>query len=324
MASWALSAAVFDQHNTPSYAAITRDMAERPEPGLPEHPVIVLAALRKAALEGRATDPGSADLETVRADARRLSEEIAAAVDVGLIQYTHPTRLGDILPGLLLASRWYDGRPLRVVDLGTSAGMLLLAMSASFRFPTGVWSPPGALADFDHPLTVPAGLLDTPLTIDSAVGIDLRPLDLRDPEAVTLLRSYEWPGPAERADQLTRGIRMVQQRPPHLIAGDVQEIAHDVIRERQDPEAVTVVIDSAFSHYMPMAAQVRLGNSMDRLAGHGPLVLITRGANATREVGRATVRAIDLHRKRRLVYAETDYIGESPAWLAPWPHEAAS
>ena len=316
MASWALSAEIFGSHSTPAYAAISTDLAERPEPGMPEQPVLVLAALRKAALEGRATDPGSGDITAARADARRLSQEIDAAVDIGLIQYTHPTRLGDILPGLLLASRWYDGRPLRVVDLGASAGMLLLAASMSFRFPTGDWSPPDALDVFEHPLAVPPALLDTPTTLESAVGIDLRPLDLRDPQAVTLLRSYEWPGPAERYEQLTRGIRVAQQRPPHLITGDVQEVAHDVIRNQVDKEAVTVVVDSAFSHYMPMAAQVRLGQSMDQLAGRGPLVLITRGMNDTRDMGRATVRAVDLHRKRRLVYAETDYISESPVWLA--------
>ena len=324
MASWALSAEIFGSHNTPTYAAISTDLAERPEPGMPEQPVLVLAALRKASLEGRATDPGSGDVPATRADARRLSEEIDAAIDVGLIQYTHPTRLGDILPGLLLASRWYDGRPLRVVDLGTSSGMLLLAASMAFRFPTGDWSPPDALDVFEHPLAVPRALLDIPTTLESAVGIDLRPLDVRNPDAITLLRSYEWPGPSERSEQLTRAIRVAQQRPPHLITGDVQEVAHDVIRDRIDKEVVTVVIDSAFSHYMPMAAQMRLGNSLDRLAGHGPLVLITRGMNANREMGRATVRAIDLHRKRRLVYAETDYIGESPVWLAPWPSEAAT
>lgn len=317
MNSWELCADVFDTHDTPAYAAIARAFAAQPEPGLPEKPVIVLAALRKAALEGRATDLSTGDVQAARSDARRLSTEISTAVEEGLVQYTDPTRLGDILPGLLLAGRWYNGRPLRVVDLGTSAGMLLLAMSVSFTFPAGVWAPADALTVIDHPLDVPAALLETPVSIESAIGIDVRPLDVRNPEAVTLLRSYEWPGPLERAERLTKGIRVAHQRPPNLLAGDVQDIAADVIRDRLDPEAVTVVIDSAFSHYLPMSAQVQLGRSLDRLAGLAPLVLITRGTNDARDRGRATVRAVDLTGKRRLVYAESDYIGESPRWIAP-------
>ncbi|MFM7598880.1 MAG: DUF2332 family protein [Actinomycetota bacterium] len=312
MNSWESTAKTFETHDSPAYAAIARSLAEEPEPGLTARPLVALAAVRRAALEGRATDPHSGDADAMRADSRRLYAEIAERASTGLVQYTDPCRLGDTIPGMLIAARWYPGLPLRIVDLGTSAGMLLLASSMALRFPTGSWDPDGSLAAIDSAMPVPGQLLETSVTIESAVGIDINPLDVRDPEAVLTLRSFEWPGPAARGERLATGVRVAQQRPPTLIAGDVPAVATDVLRHRLDRESVTVVIDSAFSHYLPMPAQIQLGRTLDRLSGMGNLVLITRGAA---EEGRSTVRAVDLSHKRRLVYAETDFISEAPRWL---------
>ena len=315
MTSWAEAARIFASHDAPAYASLASAFADEPEPGLPESPLVVLAALRRAALQGRAADPFTADLEAVRADARRLSDEIWAAAEVGLVQYTDPLRLGDILPGMWLAARWYPGRPLRIVDLGTSAGMLLLGDSITVRFAGGAWTPAGSLGAIDYPMDGPAELIRTPLDVESAIGIDLRPLDMRDPSDVELLRSFAWPGPAVREERLDLGICIAQERPPVLVQGDVLDVAPDLLRERLDRDAVTVVIDSAFSRYLPMRSAVRLGMSLDRLCGRGPLVMIARGPSLSGDPGRTALRAIDMTGRRRMVYAETNVISESPTWL---------
>ena len=314
MTSWAEAARLFASHDAPAYAALASSFAAQLEPGLPESPLIVLAALRRAALQGRATDPFTADVAAVRVDARRLADEINAAAAEGLVHYTDPVRLGDILPGMWLAAQWYPGRPLRIVDLGTSAGMLLLADSITVRFTRGAWTPEGSLGAIDYPMDVPAELMRMPLDIESAVGIDLRPLDMRDPSDVELLHSFAWPGPAARQERLDLGIRIAQERPPTLVHGDVLDVAPDLLRERLDRDAVTVVIDSAFSHYLPIHARVTLGRILDMLCGLGPLVMVARGASLSGDPGRSTVRAIDLTGRRRMVYAETNVISESPLW----------
>lgn len=316
MTSWAEAARLFASHDAPAYATLASAFATEPEPGLPESPLVVLAALRRAALQGRATDPFTADVEAARADACRLSDEIWAAAGTGLVHYTDPLRLGDILPGMWIAARWYPGRPLRIVDLGTSAGMLLLGDSITVRFASGAWTPAGSLGAIDYPMDVPAELIRTPLDVESAIGIDLRPLDMRDPSDVELLRSFAWPGPAVRQERLDLGIRIAQERPPVLVQGDVLDVAPDLLRERLDRDAVTVVIDSAFSHYLPMRAAVQLGRSLDRLCGRGPLVMLARGPGEAADPARSTVRAVDLSGHRRRVYAEVNLISESPMWLA--------
>jgi hypothetical protein len=317
MDTWATCAEVFRSHHSPTYATLADSLAAAPEPAVPEVPLVVLAAIRRAALEGRATDPFGGDAEALRRDARSLAAEIATAVELGLVQYTDPIRLGDLLPGVLVAARWYPGRPVRIVDLGASAGIVQLAPFLSLRFPTGTWQPAGALAAIEHPMEVPAELLATPLEFASAVGIDLRPLDVRRPEDATLLRSYTWPGPVAREVRLETAIRIAQERPPHLIEGDAVTTAPDVIRTGLDADTVTVVIDSGFSHYLPDEARTELGRHLDVLRHEGSLVLLARGPSLFDDPHRTSVRAIDLTGRRRIIYAETDFISEQPLWLSP-------
>lgn len=313
--SWAAAASLFATHNSPAYADLANAFAHDPEPHLPERPLVVLGALRRAALQGRATDPHTGDVEAARRDVRRLIEEITEAAEASLVQYTDPVRMGDVLPGMWLAARWYPGRPVRIVEFGASAGMLLLSESMTIQFANGVWNPPGALGVIDYPMPVPPELMTTPLDIESAVGIDVRPLDMRDPNHVELLRSFSWPGSAVRAERLELGVQIAQERPPPLIEGDVVEIAPEILRERLDREAVTVVIDSAFSHYLPVTSRVSLGRTLDALCFRGPLVLISRGPADSRDPGRSSIRAIDLTGRRRKVYAEMNIISESPVWI---------
>jgi len=315
VASWARAARLFEMHDAPAYAALASAFAQDPEPGLPESPLVVLAALRLAALQGRATDPHAGDIAAARHDVRRLADEIATAADAGLVQYTDPVRVGDILPGLWLAARWYPGRPLRIVELGASAGMLLLADAITMRFANGAWAPEQSLGAIDYPMEVPPDLMSTSLVMESAVGIDLRPLDMQNPDDVELLHSFTWPGPETRAQRLDLGIRVALARRPRLIQGDVLDLAPDILRDSLDCSAVTVVIDSAFSHYLPGHARVHLGRTFDALCGIGPLVMIARGPSLTRDSGRSAVRAVDLTGRRRCTYAETNFISESPVWL---------
>lgn len=315
MTSWAEAARLFASHNAPAYAALSSAFAAEPEPGLPELPLVVLAALRRAALQGRATDPFVADVAATRSDARRLTDEIDAAAETGLVQYTDPLRIGDILPGLWLAAGWYPGCPLRIVELGSAAGMLLLADAIAIRFANDAWAPEQPLGSIDYPMEVPPDLTSTSMTIESAVGIDLRPLDMRDPSDVELLRSFAWPGPEARQQRLELGIRVAQARPPRLIQGDVRDVAPDILREHIERSVVTVVIDSSVSHYLPVHTRVQLGRALDALCGIGPLVMIARGPSVAGDPGRSSVRAIDLTGRRRRNYAETNLLSESPEWL---------
>jgi hypothetical protein len=56
--------------------------------------------------------------------------------------------------------------------------------------------------------------------ISGRVGIDLNPIDLLDPEAVLWLRALVWPEHTERAELLEQAVKIAQENPPTLVAGD--------------------------------------------------------------------------------------------------------
>jgi hypothetical protein len=71
------------------------------------------------------------------------------------------------------------------------------------------------------------------------------------------------------------------------------------------------------SVYLSAPASLRLGRLLDRMAGRGPLLLISRGGSVADGGGLpGSVRLLDLSRRRRLVYAACDLLSERMQWLA--------
>jgi hypothetical protein len=317
MRSWAAAADVREAHASPTYARRMRALAERPVHDVPERPLVVLAAVRRAHFEGRAADPSLGDEQALRDDLPALTDELQAAVERGLVQLNEPLRMADMLAGLLIASRWYPGRPLRVLELGSSAGLLLLMSVTAVTYPTGRWIPPEAHGTLDSPLPVPQQLLDTPLSLESALGVDLNPIDVTDPASAQALRSFVWPDVPAREDRLAAALDVARARPPALVRASLPDALDDLLGDVVAPDAITVVFDSAFSDYTTLAAQRRMGATIDRAAGRGPLVLLTRGGVGRRPGEWAQVRAVDVSGRRRVVYANADLLSERCEWIGP-------
>src|SRR5207245_11280569 len=67
--------------------------------------------------------------------------------------------------------------------------------------------------------------------VESRVGIDLKPMDVSDPEEMLWLRSLVWPEHTIRAELLQQAIGLAKQNPPRVIAGDVLDVLPDVLPE---------------------------------------------------------------------------------------------
>jgi hypothetical protein len=137
----------------------------------------------------------------------------------------------------LVAQRAPD-RPLALVDIGASAGLNLLWDRYSYDYGDGrrVGDPnsPVQLAcelrGDRHP-PIPAALPK----VAFRVGLDLNPIDARDPDAVLWFRALIWPEHQERVDRLLRAVQIARHEPPQLIAGDALETLPDVLAMiRQD------------------------------------------------------------------------------------------
>ncbi len=315
LSSWGTIAEVFASHRSPRYAALAKALAgdRRIEEVGP--PLLVLAAVRLAALEGRATDPWGGDAGAFRSDVVALGDEIAGRVRRGLVQFTEPLRVADLLPGLFLASRRYPGLPVHLVEGGSCAGILLAPDRFEVTYPQARWRPEGAAASLTSDLDVPPGLLDGELKIVRRVGIDLAPVDPADPASATLLRSFVWEGDPAREQRLLDALRAVAGQPREVLEGYAEELLPEVVGELVSAGNLTVVIDSAFSQYLPLQRALAMAAQVKRLAARGPVVAITRRALAPRPDFPCAIQVSDLTRPWNLTFADGDILCERTRWL---------
>ena len=319
LSAWETLAELFAGHRSPRYAALARTIAGDRAMEEVGPPLIVLAAVRLAALEGRATDPWGGDAAAFRSDVAALGDEIAGRVRRGLVQFTEPLRVADILPGLFLAARRYPGLPMRLVEPGTCAGFLLAPDRFEVTYPRARWRPDRAGASLTCDLDVPPGLLAGDLPIVDRVGIDLAPVDPADPASLTLLRSFAWQGDPAREQRLEGALSAVRDSPTEVLAGPAEELLPGVVGARVSGGAVTVVIDSGFSSYLTEPRAIALGVELRRLAARGPVVVITR-RDPTAGPGPGSglpcaVHVADLTRPWVLRYAATDILSERTEWV---------
>jgi hypothetical protein len=315
LGSWAALVGIFAANRADAYAALATEFAADPPLPGPHAPLVVLHAVRRAALQGRATDPWSGDPAAVRRDIIRLRPEIEVALRRGLVQYTDPQRMTDLLPGLLLASSRYPGRPLRLVELGACAGVLLVPDRYRIRYPGASWTPTGAVLDLESELAVPRGLLGLRLDIEDALGVDLDPVD--PATGYDYLRAFTWPGDHAREPRLRAALAAVAADPVPILAGDVNDLLPEVLDEKVGRDVVTVVIESAVSSYLGGPSILRLGRLLDQAAARGPLVLLSRTAAPANARGlRSGATVSDLSGRWRSAYAATDALSERAAWTA--------
>lgn len=137
-------------------------------------------------------------------------------------------------------------RPLGLVEVGASAGLNLRLDDHRYRYrpaePTDaeavvlepVRSGGGTGADPDAAPTVPRveiesvwrgptepPIPDRPPPIGSRTGIDLEPLDLRDPEDARWLVACQWPEQTKRLERCRTAVALARRDPPPVIRGDL-------------------------------------------------------------------------------------------------------
>jgi hypothetical protein len=110
----------------------------------PTTPLLVVAALRHTP---------NATAQDIRAFVRHVR-----------LQFTEPLRSSLVLAGLLQTAHEYD-RPIRLLEIGASAGVLLGVDRYRHVFPTGEWGPRDAPLTLRSPLRVPPHLLIAELQI---------------------------------------------------------------------------------------------------------------------------------------------------------------
>jgi hypothetical protein len=185
-------------------------------------PLRLLGGLHRLALDGRArglgrwypSTGGQWDAQAAWPDitlaASQYTGELRAALDQPP-QTNEVGRSAALIGGLLILGRRF-ALPVRLFEIGCSAGLNLRADYYRYRYPGGQWGPT------DSPVTIDdawRGQLPpaAELRIVQRHGYDIAPLDATSRDGELTLLSYVWPDQPARLDRL-RGAIIVARRVP--------------------------------------------------------------------------------------------------------------
>lgn len=161
------------------------------------------------------------------------AEGIRRLMETRLVQTNEVARAALLLPAFNWLFAREHGRLLGLVEAGASAGLLLLWDRYGYSYD-------GQMAgDATSPVRIPCevrGQLPLPLhgenpVVASAVGVDLHPVDVSNPDDVLWLRALVWPDQPERMDRLRAALELARRQPPRVVAGDAVGLAPRLVDE---------------------------------------------------------------------------------------------
>jgi hypothetical protein len=168
------------------------------------------------------------------------------------VQTNEPARAAALLGGLHAVSLAY-GRPLRLLEVGASAGLLLRFDAYRYVLPDGsAWGPAGSPLLLDGFATpVP---LDPSLRVADRRGCDASPIDPSSDEGRLLLTSYVWADQLDRLARLRAALSVAATAPVVIDRADAVEWVRERLAEPCG-DAVPVVMHSIVMQYLTPAAR---------------------------------------------------------------------
>lgn len=170
-----------------------------------------------------------------------------------LVQTNVVKRAAALRLGLAHVARHTDG-PVTLLEIGASAGVLLAFDRYRYRLAGRTWGQP------DSPLEIatdwrgaPDRLpdLDRLPTIAHRFGIDLSPIDPRDPRGRRWQRALGWPGNEAEWALLERAPDLIVDDPARIIAGDAIEVLPRLRSADLAPDGPVVVFHAATRAHLP-------------------------------------------------------------------------
>ena len=152
-------------------------------------------------------------------------DEVVVAL-AGGVQTNEVGRSATLLGGYLELARL--GLPLRILEVGASAGLNLLVDRYRYRAGARSFGPSDSPLVFDDPWVGSTPWLEAPLVIASRRGSDLAPIDVATEAGRLRLRSFVWPDQAARLARLDAALQVAASAPP---TGDRAE-ADTWVRDR--------------------------------------------------------------------------------------------
>jgi hypothetical protein len=154
-----------------------------------------------------------------------------------------------------------SGLPLRILEIGASAGLNLRWDRYRYESPDGAWGDPSSSVRFTHSYEVPPPMTRSAEVVERK-GCDLSPVDPTSEEGALTLRSFVWADQLGRMSQLDAALEIAGALPVEVERVDAaaflqRELAHP----RRD--VATVVYHSVFMQYVGEAGRLRIDELID-------------------------------------------------------------
>ena len=300
----------------------------RGDPGSEALALRFLGAVHRAVLRGEGAElaahfptmggspsfPGAAEalLRFVADQRESLRREIRQPV-----QTNEVARSAALYPGLLTVARATE-LPLRLLEVGASAGLNLICDRYAYRLGPHVRGRP------DAPLTIDAEWRggDPPpdgLEVATRAGCDPAPVDARDPAQRLLLASFVWPDQLERWRRLEHALALAAEAPPSVERLGAAAFAAREL-SRPVPGAVTVILHSVVWQYLDAAEReaftARVEEAGHRATQDAPVAWLRLEGDGLPfpELGLQLWPGGDAHR-----LARSHWHGQFVEWLSPGP-----
>jgi hypothetical protein len=190
------------------------------------------------------------------------ADEVVAEASARRLQTNEPQRCAALVPALATIPG-----PIALLEVGASAGLCLYPDRYSYRFSGGVdLDPAGGKSSVVLECEV-AGA--PPLRLPDVIwraGIDLSPLDARNPDDRRFLTALVWPGEMGRAERIGAALDIAAADPPLLVAGDATDPGVlERVAALAPPGATLVVTTPGVLPHIPRAGRERLLSAVARL-----------------------------------------------------------
>jgi hypothetical protein len=207
---------------------------------------------------GRPEWPGvwQAFLEVVEEQAAALRPRLESFPQTNEVR-----RCGGLLGGFLLAAE-HTGLPLRIRELGCSAGLNLHWDRYRYTLGRHRWGDPDAPVAIETAWSGGAPPLRARARVTSRAGCDLEPRRVGSPGDVRLLEAFVWPDQPERLAQLRAAVRVARERPARVDRASAEDwLPGELARPAED--ACTVVYHSSVWIYLPAGVQARIRETLE-------------------------------------------------------------
>ena len=206
-----------------------------------------------------------------------------------------------LVGGFLVVAR-DSGLPLRILEIGASAGLNLRWDRYHYRAGDHAWGDPASPVQFDDAYEGPvAPPFDVSATVTDRAGCDLEPIDPSTDEGRLALRSSVWADQINRFELLDGALRVALEVPVDVDRTDAVEWV-EVALSRQRDGLATVVFHSVVMDQSPLVTRTQLRKLIEEA-----------GARATASAPLAWLRM-----EGSYSYALLRFLPHE-VWLTTWP-----